>query len=143
MANELATARAGLKTILETITGLTVSLYGGLPLQAKFPLAIIQQDQAPKLLAIGGNSFQARFRVRLFLSHPGNDTEGWTELEKYIEEVGTLSVTAAILADRTLNASVDFSRISGPTGIGKVVLDDQGPIYYGADWLVDVVKTAT
>lgn len=138
MANELSTARAGLKTRLETIAGLTVSLYGGEPLPPP-PLAVILQDQGPKLLAIGGNSFQARFRVRLYLSFPGNEIEGWTELEKYTEQVATNSIIAAVLADKTLNASVDFARIS-LNSIGRAALDDQGPIYFSAEFLVDVAK---
>ena len=139
MASELALARAGLKTRLETISGLNVSLYGGLPLPA-FPLAIISEAQGPKMLAMGGNSFSARFRVRLYLSHPGIDAEGWTELETYTEQVANHSIIAAILADRTLNASVDTAFIS-LNSVGKVALDDQGPIYYGAEFLVDVFKT--
>ena len=143
MANELATARAGIKTRLETITGLNVSLYGGEPLPAT-PLAIISPIlvQGPKLLAIGGNSFQARFRVRVYLSHPGTEAEGWTELEKYTEQVATKSVIAAVLADKTLNASVDFAQIS-ISSIGKAALDDQGAIYYSAEFLVDVTKQVT
>ena len=138
MAGELATARAGLKTRLETISGLTVSLYGGEPLP-KTPLAIILADQGPRMLTMGGNSFRARFRVRLYLSHPGNETEGWTELETYTEQVATHSIIAAILADRTLNASVDVAQIS-LSAIGKAALDDQGDIYYSAEFLVDVFK---
>ena len=140
MANELATARAGLKTRLETITDLTVSLYGGEPLPKK-PLAVITLEQGPRLLALGGNSFQAQFKVRLYLSHPGSEVEGWTELEKYIEQVGTKSVIAAIIGDRTLNASVDTSIVQQPVSIGKAALDDQGPLYYSADFLVDVIKS--
>jgi len=140
VANELATARAGLKTRLETISGLTVANYSAQP-APQFPFALIQQDGPPQLLTISGNSFKARFKVRLFLNHPGNDAEGWTELEKYLEQVGTYSITAAILADRTLNASVDFARVQGPAGAGKVALDDQGPIDYGAEWTVEVMKT--
>ena len=138
MAGELATARAGLKTRLETITGLNVSLYGGQPLPAT-PLAIILQDQGPRLLAIAGNSFRARFRVRLYLSQPGNETEGWTELEKYTEQVATNTIIASIRADKTLDASVDFAQVSVGS-IDKAALDDQGEIYYSAEFLVDVVK---
>lgn len=138
MANELATARAGLKTRLETISGLNVSLYGGEPLPA-LPMAIILQDQGPRLLTMGGNTFRARFRVRLYLSHPGIETEGWTELEKYTEQVETKSIIAAVLADRTLNASVDVAQIS-LSSIGKAALDDQGAMYYSAEFQVDVFK---
>ena len=138
MANEVATARAGIKTRLETITGLTVSLYGGEPLPAT-PLAIILLDQAPKLLTFASNTFQARFKVVVYLSHPGTEAEGWTELEKYTEQVATKSVVAAILGDTTLNASVDFARIASGK-IGKAALDDQGAIYYSAELLITVVK---
>ena len=138
MAGELATARAGLKTRLETISGLTVSLYGGEPLPPP-PMAIILQDQGPRLLTFSGNSFRARFRVRVYLSHPGTEAEGWTELEKYTEQVEAKSVIAAVLADRTLNASVDVAQISLGS-IGKATLDDQGPLYYSAEFLVDVFK---
>ena len=138
MANELATARAGIKTRLDTITGLNVSLYGGEPLPPP-PLAIILQDQAPKLLTFAGNTFQARFKVVVYLSHPGTEVEGWTELEKYTEQVETKSIIAAILGDRTLNASVDFARISVDR-IGKAALDDQGAIYYSAEFLITIVK---
>ena len=139
MAGELATARAGIKTRLETISGLTVSLYGGQPLPAP-PCAIIVQAQGPTQLAMGGNTFRARFLVRLFLSHPGTETEGFTELEKYTEQVATNSVIAAIYGDRTLNASVDNVRVTLGS-IGKAPLDDQGAIFYSAEFLVDVVKT--
>ena len=138
MAGELATARAGLKTRLETISGLAVSLYGGEPLPPP-PMAIILQDQGPRLLTMSGNSFRARFRVRLYLSHPGIETEGWTELETYTEQVATNSIIAAFLADRTLNGSLDVAQISLGS-IGRAALDDQGAIYYSAEFLVDVFK---
>lgn len=138
MANELATARAALVVRLQTITGLRVHTYSMLP-GSEFPAALVRDEQGPRLLALGGNSFHARFGIRVYLEH-GTDVEGWTEIEKYCEQVGTYSVVASVLADKTIGGTVDWSKIEQVRAAEKIALDDQGPVYFSAAWVVDVFK---
>lgn len=139
MANEIASMRTGLVTRLETISGLHVHKYADAPL-SEFPAITIDLTGGPRRLAIGGNAFEADFRLGLYLIH-GDVTEGWKELEKYCEQVGTFSILAALQGDETLAGAADYLLISEAEDIGLKTLNDEQAAYYGAAWTVHVGKS--
>ena len=105
----LADAIAGLKTRLETITGLTVYDYPP-DAKAKYPSAEIGLREGVYPLAMGGNAYEALFNVTLRVN-AAKDVPGWQALELYLDPTGTNSIQAAVKAGPTLGGKADFARV--------------------------------
>ena len=140
MANEVAGITAGIKAKIEGITGLRCYQYSELPV-TEFPCVLVRPEAGPKRLTIGGNGFEARFRLTLYIQI-ANTKDAWTEVEKYLEQVGTYSVIAALEADQTLGSTrADYVFVDAAEQVENKTLDDQVNAYPGAKWSVVVGKS--
>ncbi len=116
----LETIGLGIKTRLETITGLKVFAPSGLPDSInQFPAALILPGETAYNAMFSGD---ADYRFRLIILITKQDSpSALGKLLDYIELTGTYSVKAAIDGDNTLNGSADDSRISRNLGIGTTI----------------------
>ena len=108
MADELKDAKDGLKTRLETISGLRI--YDHVPDSGpnEYPAAVLQflDRTARSSGTLGGSHFEGRMSLTLLISK-ANDLEAYDELDKYMSPLGTLSIEAAVDGDNTWGGNVD------------------------------------
>lgn len=116
----LETIGLGIKTRLETISGLKVFALSGLPDSInQFPAALILPGETV-YDAMFSRDADYRFRIIILITKQDSPS-ALGKLLDYIELTGTYSVKAAIEADSTLNGSADDSRVSRNLGIGTTV----------------------
>ena len=139
MASNFADMAAGLATVLRNnITGATVAEYpadsvGGMPFFVVLP------ERVDYLLQIGGNTFEARFRVVVLLAS-GDDASGFIQLYDYIDPTfAGKGFRQAVDADRTLNGKADSSQVEYIENIGRRELF--GGWYFGFDAIVTAIKS--
>lgn len=137
MAGELNDIKAGLKAALEEIPGLRVF---DQPREGinDFPAAVIIPRSFDYMKTLGDNTFDGVLRV-VILIHRAEDTEGFGEIDKFVNPVGTESVRAAIAADPTLGGVVDSAHATGAEEFGIIQLG--GGRYQGATVVVEFIKT--
>ncbi len=113
----LETIGSGIKTRLETITGLKVFAPNELPDSInQFPAALILPGTTEYHAMFSGDANYV-FRI-IILFTKQDQPSALNKLLDYIELTGTYSVKAAIDADRTLNASADDCKLTRNLGIG-------------------------
>lgn len=104
----------------------------------EFPAAIILTDPIDYTVGLGGNTFRGTLRVVLLVQH-ANSIEAWQDLDNYLNPIGSLSIRAAIQADRTLGGNVDDAWCDRVERIQH--RDMFGGHYAGADFLVRYVRS--
>ncbi len=140
MADEIKDAKDGLKTRLETISGLKV--YDHLPGSInEFPAAVIAFDGRDTVhtseLGLAGSSFVGFFTATVLIGK-ADDLEGSDELDKYCAPLGTESIEAASDGDTTWGSNVDVGRLLRVENVGKrKVLEGD---YWAADFVFDFTK---
>ena len=141
MADEIKDAKDGLKTLLETITGLRV--YDHAPDSInEFPAAVIMFTgrTARDGMTLGGSSFTGRITVTLLVSK-GDSLEAQDELDKYMAPLGSFSIEAAVDADNTWGSKVDDGRLVEVQNVGnREILEGW---YVGADFMFEFIKQVT
>ena len=140
MANEIRDAKDGLKTRLETISGLRVLDYPADSVN-EFPAAVVLFRGRNTLGGLGGSSFTGQVAVVVLISKQ-NTQEAFDELDKYMAPLGTESIEAAIDADNTWNAKVDDGRLVDVVNVGYREFPDGGR-YVAADFNCQFVKQVT
>lgn len=137
MANEIKGLRDGLKTRLDTISGLKVVRH--LPEgSGEYPIAVIALAARRTPIVLGGSSFGADFLVHILISNAETD-DAFDMLDTYIDPLGSTSIEAAIDGDTTLNAKADFAALTLVDNIGWRAFG--GGWYVGADFHIGVTKT--
>lgn len=128
----IAQIRAGLKTRLETITGLQV--YDYRPGTISPPTAIVARQSTQYDVTFDGADDHT-MGVQVYVAF-SNDRAAEDNLDAYLNESGTTSVVAAIHADSTLGGVVDFCRVSQVVDNGLVTIG--GVDYLGATFTVEI-----
>jgi hypothetical protein len=125
----------GIKTRLETITGLRVYAPNGLPSSLNdLPAALIMLGPTDYNEAFDGDS-AFNFRIVIVLAKQDQPST-LDKLLDYIETSGTYSVKAAIEADRTLNGKADTCQLIRNTGL--VPVEWGGITYLGTEFELKV-----
>jgi len=136
MANEISGTRDGLKTLLENISGLRV--YDHRPDSVnELPAAFVEFAGRGEGLTLGGSSFVGRLTVIVLLpkAKPG---DGYDDLTKYLDPLGTQSIEAQLDSDSTWGGSVDDGRVRE---FGNLrTLEIGGGRYVAADFRCEFVK---
>lgn len=103
-----ADIRTGLKTRLDTITGLSV--YKWVPGQINTPAAMIQRRRTEydKTMADGSDDWEYLVTVLVSWADP---EVAQAAMSEYLARTGTKSIKAAIEADDTLGGVVDFAHV--------------------------------
>lgn len=142
MADELKNAKDGLKTRLETMTGVRV-INQPAETVSQFPVAIVLTEDIDYRQAFSGNTFRGIWRVIVLISK-GDWLQGFAELDNYLNPVDPgggdpRSIKVAIETDRTLGGKVDWALVMRAENIGT--RDLWGSIYIGADFLIEYLVT--
>ena len=141
MADEIKDAKDGLKTLLETISGLRVYDHvpdGG---PSEFPAAVIRfvSRTAGSGGSLGGSTFQGVLSVVVMVAK-ANDLEAYDEIIKYIEPLGTESIEAAVDADNTWGGNVDDGRVESVESVTHLEMP-WGGRYVAAQFSVRFLKS--
>jgi hypothetical protein len=128
----LAAVRAGLKTNLETISGLRASTVIGAPVNP--PCAVVGQVELRYGLTMGGG-FEGTAKVRVYASKADN-AAGQAVLDNFCDPSGAGSIKAAIESDTTAGGSVDALHVTGLDAFG--VYEVAGVDYLGAEFTVSL-----
>ena len=129
-------AKDGLVARLQTVSGLHVFVASPESVN-EFPAAVVSVPDLQYHNALAANTLRHLLRVLLLLSHPGSNTEGWSELDSYLSPTGAKSIRAAVEGDRTLNGKVDDAEVTSARKIGPLEL--QGSTYLSAEFSVEYV----
>ena len=125
---------AGIKTRLETISGLKVFAPDELPDSINtFPTAVILPGETVYQSAFDTDT-SYNFRIILLMTKQDQPSALENMLD-YIEPTGTNSIKAAIISDKTLNSSADTCRVISNSGIGSTVW--AGSVYLSSEWLIE------
>ncbi len=129
----IQTIRDGLKTRLQTITGLRAS--DTIPEQINPPIAIVSVGNIDYSRSFSGTGLTAfNFVVTVFVSRPSTRT-GQNLLDDYMEPTGATSVKVALEAVPGLSGASQDVYVSGVNNVGNVTLED-GVTYLTADFAV-------
>lgn len=129
----IQTIRDGLKTRLQTITGLRAS--DTIPEQINPPIAVVSVGTIDYSQSFGGSGLTAfNFVVTVFVSRPSTRT-GQNLLDDYMEPSGSTSVKAALEAMPGLSGASQDVYVSGVNNVGSVTLEDSNT-YLTADFAV-------
>ena len=129
----IQTIRDGLKTRLQTITGLRAA--DTIPEQITPPIAVISVGSVDYSQSFGGSGLTAfNFVVTVFVSRPSTRT-GQNLLDDYMEPTGATSIRAALEAVPGLSGASQDVYVSGVSNVGNVTLED-GVTYLTADFAV-------
>lgn len=109
----------GLKTVLDTISGLKVSALNELPDKAHPPHAIILLGETAYHRTYGNSPYEADliFRIIVLLGNQDSPSAA-NRMIDYIEASGSSSIVAAVEADPTLNSTCDGSVVTHNFGLG-------------------------
>lgn len=103
-----ATIRTGLKTRLETITGLSV--YKFVPGQINVPAAIVQRRRTAYDATMADGSDDWEYVATLLCSWADPEV-AQAKMSTFLARTGATSVKAAIEGDATLGGVVDFAHV--------------------------------
>lgn len=139
MASNYASIMQGIVTVLEAnVTNLKAYDYQPDSINA-FPAAVCVAEPINYLEAFAGNTFTGQVRLVVLVAS-GDDVQGFRTLYDHIDPTASsLSVRAAIEADRSLNNTVDDSQVVRAENIGRRVINEQS--YFGFDAILEFVKT--
>ena len=136
MANEISGARDGLNTLLENVSGLRV--YDHRPDSVnELPAAFVQFVGRSEGLTLSGSSFIGRMTVTVLLSK-AKRADGYDDLTKYLDPLGTQSIEAQLDSDSTWGGSVDDGRVRKFGNLRE--LDIGGGRYVAVDFECEFVK---
>jgi hypothetical protein len=136
MANEISGARDGLKTLLENISGLRV--YDHKPDSVnELPAAFVEFKGRSEALTLGGSSFVGRMTITVLLSKAKRG-DGYDDLTKYIDPLGTQSIEVQLDSDTTWGGSVDDGRVRESGNLRE--LEIGGGRYVAVDFKCEFVK---
>ena len=131
----IADIRNGLKTRLETITGLRA--YATIPDQFAPPAAIVGMPTMVTYNKVfGGATHTLSYPVRILVGK-ATDRSAQERMEAYIDSTGSSSIRAAIEGDTSLGGAANVVRVLSAQGLG--VYDMGGVSYLGCDFTVEVV----
>lgn len=107
MANDAA-IRTGLKTRLETITGLSV--YKFVPAQINVPAAVISRRSTRFDATMADGSDDWEYVVTVLVGWAEQEV-GQAAMSGYLARTGSTSIKAAIETDESLGGAVDFAHV--------------------------------
>ena len=138
MANEIGTAKAGLRARLETIPGLRVLDY---PPEAvhELPAAVVSLHSRGAAATLGGRGFEGEMRVTLLVAS-ASAREAYAALDRFIDPSGPQSVEAAVDGDNTWGGAVDDGRLTSVENVGPRKL--WGGEYVGAEFVFEFGKSS-
>ena len=126
---------AGIKTRLETISGLRVFAPDELPDTINsFPSVVILPGETVYQSAFDADT-SYNFRIILLMTKQDQPSALESMLD-YLEPTGASSIRAAIDGDKTLNSSADTCVVISNSGIGSTVWSKTP--YLSSEWLVKV-----
>ena len=128
----------GLKTRLETITGIRVHNQPVDSVQ-ELPACIILTEQIGYPLAFGGNAMEGQLRI-VFLVDSAVKEQAVRDLDKYLHPGNGSAVVRAIYGDDSLGTTVDQIVSVSAENIGVRRLNDGDAI--GADFVVRWVRSS-
>lgn len=129
----IAGIRDGLRTRLETISGLRV--HDTVPGQINPPAAIVRRRRTDYDSTMARGSDDYEFVVTVFVQL-ASDPKAQDDLDAYLDGAGVKSVKAAVEGDASLGGEVDFARVRQADA--DQVLEFAGVGYLGVDFIVDV-----
>jgi hypothetical protein len=131
--------RLGLKTQLETISGLRA--YDVWPTTINPPVAIVRPLNGTLHEDLGG-SVQYLFEVTLLLQL-GNLQVAQEQLDEYLATDGAMSILFALESDRTLGGKADSTSVGEWRDIGTLRVgadeDGNGPEFMGCRFDVEIL----
>jgi hypothetical protein len=132
----LETIGTGLKTRLETISGLRVFAPNEIPETIpEFPAGVIFPGEV-KYHRSYDNAYEASFRLRLLIEKQDLPTS-MAKMIDYTETTGTYSVKAAIEGDRSLGGVAKDVIVKSSSEIGSI--DIGGINYLSTDFEITVI----
>lgn len=129
----ISDVRAGLKTRLDTITGLNA--YALVPMTPNVPAAIVEPRGIDFDASTARGSDMAQFDVVVLVAESITEL-AQTQLDLYLAGSGAQSVKAAIEAEPTLGGAADWTRVTGVSAYGDIQYS--GKLYLGARFAVSV-----
>jgi len=130
----IAQIRAGLKTRLETITGLQV--YDYRPGTISPPTAIVARQSTQYDRTFDGADDHT-MAITVFVQF-GSDRSAEDNLDAYLNESGASSIVAVIHADSTLGGVVDYSRVTQVVDNGLTPYGGGETQYLAATFTVEI-----
>lgn len=129
----ISAIRDGLKTRLETISGLRA--HDTVPGQINPPAAVVRRRQInfDSTMARGSDDFL--FTITLLIQF-GENRNAQNQLDAYLAGSGTLSIKAAIEGEQTLGGVVDFARVAQAGE--DALMEYNGVEYLSVDFTVEV-----
>lgn len=126
--------RSGLKTRLETISGVTA--YAKLPTSIDVPAATVRRRQTDYDLVMARGADAFTFVITLYVQFV-EQQDSQDALDAYLDTTGASSVKAAIEGDGTLGGIVDITRV---VSAGEdYVADYNGLPYLAVDFVTEVI----
>jgi hypothetical protein len=135
----LTDIRDGLKTRLETITGLRVYSSQVDNIQ-QFPCAVLILDRLDYVITVDGFTFEGTWRV-LVLVDAAVRQDAYELMDDYLDPAGTRSIEAAVYGDSTFGGFVDGVVVRRASGIGPV--PELGATLIGATFNIDFLRKVT
>jgi len=137
MASEIATAKDGLGTLINSISAMKqVFDYAPDGVQ-EFPSMVLLFQSRDTQQTIGGSTFAGVIRGTLLVSS-ASTKEAFDTLDGFMEPLGTNSIEAVIDADTTWGGSVDTGRLTSIENVG--FREVGGGRYVGADFVFNFTK---
>lgn len=130
--------RSGLKTRLDTITGL--NNYATAPGQVVVPAAVVLPGPIEFDATAGRGSDRLNFDILLLVAK-ATDSLSQEHLDPYLAGSGSSSVKAAVEAEATLGGEADWTVVSGVSQYGDI--EYNGVQYLGARFNVEVDTDGT
>ncbi len=131
----LKDVRSGLKTRLETVSGLVP--YDRIPKTIQPPCAIVWPTGA-RYEWVMGSSLKARYQFNiLILVQDTESNSAQTRLDDYLSPSGSSSIVAGLLGDDTLGGVSEFVDVDGFTDYAPHIINDM--TYLGATIQMSVV----
>jgi len=127
----IAGMRAGLKTNLQTITGLRVA--ETIPDNPSPPIAVISLDSIDYHGALNNGINTYNFTVQVIVAS-ASERNAQARLDLYAEPVGDYSVRQAIELERTLGGNAYDLKVSGVPNVGSLLIAETN--YLAAEFSV-------
>lgn len=130
----LAAIRAGLKTRLETISGLQAVDYR--PGSLNPPVAVVARQETRFDTTFDGADDHT-MAITVYVQF-GDDRVAEDNLDVYLDPSGSSSIVTAIHADPTLGGVVDYSRVVNVVDNGLVAYGNSDLQYLAATFTVEI-----
>lgn len=131
----LSSIRDGLKTRLETVTGLRA--YDTIPDDINIPAGIVGAPESIEFDTTYGRGVDRyTIPIRVYASQ-ASERAGQDKLDGYLAGSGATSIKAAIEGDPTLGGAAHTTRVTQAKGYG--VYEVAGVQYLGVEFLCEVI----